>query len=578
MLISEYLDNLKSGRMMKRFFCFSLIIIFSQSAFSWTASHKRLAKELENVVPYIKEKLNLTQRQALNETYCLAPDYQEAIPSNIVGLEAMEYLRSVRIISTIQLGDIKSLPHMHYLLYEALKNRKYDAAAYWTACISHAVNDAASPHYIPSIYFYNTMAKHFGTVSPDGKKILEAETCGLYVDRHFNLPEGLAVLKKFRDSYKVTPLGEKPGDVSESLGSMMVGLRNASFKHGSYLLDNIERSIYTDKPLPHNGVLAVSKLGVLGIAATADVLNSAWNLAKDKKKFKAEDILDDIIESKLETLLKQRTLIEMPLFKDVYSEGNAGLVGVLAEPFYTDTQSALGNTSRFIAANIMGSLKENKISYRSLNLVTALTKGLPAAKEMPILIIPAAELSSGYRWIKKRDIIKIFQNYTADGGRVLWIASDRATFLGDLSFNLKTERNSSIYTDKELMEEGFVHYNSKLTDKGTDSKIKDIKTKKFPVKHIPGDGFKWTELKTVLEAVDNEKLESLVFFKDTNDSIKTLGALLKREGDAEKAEHIAISSLFFFPNLHSPIVKSLNKPQLDEVSESILINAINLLK
>ena len=563
---------------MIRFFCFTLLLIFTNSAFSWTASHKRLAKELENVVPYIKDKLDISQRQALNETYCLAPDYQQAIPSNIVGTEAMEYLRSIRIISTIQLSDSRSLPHMHYLLYEALKRRRYDAAAYWTGCISHVINDAASPHYIPSVYSYKNMGKYFSTTTPDGKNILDIETSGLYVDRHFNIPEGLKVLKAFRSSYKATALGEKPGDIAESLGAMLTNLRAASFKHGAYLIDNIERNVYSDKPQVHNGILAVSKLGVIGIAATADVLNSAWNLAKEKKRFKADDILDDIIESKIEAMLKKRTLIELPLFKDVYSPGNSGLIGVLAEPYYTYKQSALGDSSRLVAANIMGTLKANKLTYRSLNLLTMLSKGLPSVKEMPILIIPASGLSSGYRWIKKRDITKTLQKYTADGGRVLWIASDRATFLGELSFNLKSARNSSIYTDEELMKEGFVHYNNKLTDKGEDGKINDVVTKKFPVKHIPRDVFKWTELKTVLEVSDNEKMENLVFFKDVNDSIKTLGAMLVREGDKEKAQHIAMSSLFFFPNLHSPIVKSLNTPQLDEVSESILLNAVNLLK
>ena len=563
---------------MKRFLCYSLIFIFSHNAFSWVASHKRLAKELENVVPYIKEKLDISQRQALNEKYCLAPDYQEAIPSNIVGTAAMSYLRSVRIFSTLQLSDVRSLPHMHYLLYEALKRRQYGAAAYWTGCISHVINDASSPHYISSIETYQNMGKYFATVTPDKKKIFEAETSGLYVDRHFNLPEGLAIIKKFRESYKVTSLGTTPGAVSESLGSMLVKLRNASFKHGSYLLDNIERSVFTDKHQPHNGILAVSKLGVIGIGATADVLNSAWKLASEKKKFKAENILDDIIESKVDTLIQQRTLIEMPLFKDVYSAGNSGQIGVLAEPYYTHRQSSLGDASKILAANIMGTLKENKLTYRSLNLLSVLKKGLPTAKEMPILVVPASGINPGYRWIKKRDITKALQKYTSEGGRVLWIASDRATFLGELSFNLKSAINSSIYTDEELMKEGFVHYSSKLTDKGEDDEIKGIKTKKFPVMHLPRDTFKWTELKNVLEVKDNDKLENLLFFKDTNDSIKTLGAYLKREGAPDKAEHVALSSLFLFPNLHSPIVKSLNKPQLDEVSASILLNAINLLK
>ena len=562
---------------MKRFFCFSLLVLFSHSAFSWTASHKRLTKELEHLVPYIKEKLNLAQRQQLNEVYCLAPDYQQALPSSIIGSDAVEYLKAARVFSTIQFSDIHTVPHMYYLLVDSLRRRRYDAAAYWTGCISHVINDASSPHLVPSIYFYQKMAKDFNTVTPDGKKILDIETSGLYIDRLFNLPEGSDILKKLRSEYKPASIGSKPGDVSEYLTSLQVHLRNASFKHSEYLADNIERCIYSDKPLVHNGIIAVSRMGTIGISATADVLNSAWELAKNKTKYKAEDILDGIVDSKFDELLEKRTLIQMPLYKDVYSSPQSGQIGVLAEPYYTHRQAALGYTSRYLAANIMGTLKANKLTYRSINLLNALKRGVPSAKEMPTLIVPACNISSGYRWIKKREIMNFLQKYTSEGGRVIWIGSDRATFLGDMSFNLKNIRNSSTYTE-DVMVEGFVHYSAKLTDKGEDDEVKDIKTKKFPIKYVPNASFEWSDLKSVLEITESEKLENLIFFKDDNDSVKTVGAFLKREGDPEKAEHIAISSLFFFPNQFSPTVKSINTPQLDEVLESILLNAVNLLK
>ena len=563
---------------MKRFFCFALLLVFTNTAFSWTASHKRLTKELENLVPYIKEKLDLAQRQQLNEEFCLEPDYQKPLPTSIIGTEAAEYLKGARIISTIQFSDVKSLPHLFYLLVESLKKRQYGAAAYWTGCISHVINDSASPHQVPAIFYYKTFAKDFEAVTPAGKKIIDVETSGLYVDRHFNLPEGMKIIKKLRSEYKPTSIGTKPGDVSEYLTSLTFYLRNASFKHTEYLIDNMQRCIYTDSHQVHNGVLAVSKMGAIGISATADVLNTAWDIAKNKTKFKGEDLLDDISESKLDELLAKRTLAQMPLFKDVYSSPDSGLVGVLAEPYYTYKQGAFGYASRYLAATIMGSLKSSKTTYRSLNLLSVLKKGLPSAKDMPILIVPACDISSGFRWIKKRDIEKALKKYSADGGRIIWIASDRAPFLGELSFNLKNSRNSAIYTDEETMKEGFIHYNAKLTDKGEDDEIKGIKTKKFPVKHLPKQSFSWSDLKNVLEVMESDKQENLVFFKDDNDSIKTVGALLKREDNPDKAQHIAISSLFFFTNLHSPVVKSLNTPQLDDVSESILLNSINLLK
>ncbi|MCM8527991.1 MAG: hypothetical protein NE327_15825, partial [Lentisphaeraceae bacterium] len=508
---------------MKRFLCFSLLVLLSQSAFSWTASHKRLAKELEYLVPYIKEKLNLAQRQQLNETYCLAPDYKQPLPSTIIGAEAVEYLKSVRVFSTIQFSDINTVPHMYYLLVEAMKRRKYDAVAYWTGCISHVFNDAASPHQVPSIYFYQNIAKLFESTTPDGKKILDVETSGLYVDRLFNLPEGMEILKKLRTEYKPASVGTKPGEVSEYLTALNVHLRNASFKHSEYLVDNIERCIYSDKPLVHNGILAVSKMGVIGISAAADVLNSAWSIAQNKTKYKSDDILDDISDSKLDALLAKRTLIQMPLFRDVYSSPQAGIIGVLAEPYYTHKQGALGYTSRYLAANIMGSLKAQKITYRSINLLNALKKGVPSAKEMPILIVPACNLSSGYRWIKKRDIMNTLQKYTAEGGRVIWIGSDRATFLGDMSFNLKNIRNSSTYTE-EVLKEGYVHFSASLSSKGEDDEIKGIKTKKFPIKHVPKAGFEWSDLKSVLEITDSEKLENIIYFKDDNDTVKTVGS------------------------------------------------------
>lgn len=562
---------------MKRVFCFVISLFLTHSAFSWTASHKRLAKELEYVVPYIKEKLNITQRQQLVETYCLAPDHQQPLPASIIGTEGVEYLKSVRIFSTIQFSDLRALPHMHYLLIEALKKRKYDAATYWTGCISHVINDAASPHHLPSIYSYKNMSKTFSTVTPAGKKIEDVETSGLYVERIFNLPSGLKVIRKLRNEYKPNDIGDTPEKTTKYLASLPIFLRNASFKHAEYLIDNFERCVFGEKPLTYNGELAVAKLGTIGISATADVLNSAWNIAANKTKFKAEDILETAVEAEVDKQLAKRTLIQMPLFKDVYSDAKSGMIGVLAEPYLEYQQSSLGYASRLMSASIMGSLKAQKLTYRSLNLLTTLKSGLPSPKEMPILVVSACNVSSGFRWIKKRDIFSMLQKYSNDGGRILWIASDRATFLGELSFSLKTARNSTTYT-AEILKEGFTHYNAILTDKGEDGEIKGTKTKKFPVKYVPDAAFDWSDLKNVLEVSTGEQVVNLVFFKDDNDTVKTVGAYLKRADAPEKAQHIAVSSLFFFQNQNSPTVKSFSSPQLDEVSESILINMINLLK
>ena len=562
---------------MKRVFCFVISLFLTHSAFSWTASHKRLAKELEYVVPYIKEKLNITQRQQLTETYCLVPDRQQPLPASIIGTDAVEYLKSVRIISTIQFSDIRALPHMHYLLIEALKKRRYDAATYWTGCISHVINDAASPHHVPSIYNYKNMSKAFNTVTPDGKKIEDIETSGLYVERIFNLPSGLKVIRKLRDEYKANPIGDSPEKTTKYLAALPIYLRNASFKHAQYLIDNFERCVFSDKPLTYNGELAVAKLGTIGISATADVLNSAWKIASEKTKFKAEEILESAVEAEVDKLLVKRTLFQMPLFKDVYSDANSGMIGVLAEPYFEYQQSSLGYASRLMSAAIMGSLKDQKLTYRSLNLINAMKNGLPSPSEMPILVVSACNVSSGFRWIKKRDIFSMLQKYSNAGGRILWIASDRATFLGELSFSLKTARNSSSYS-AEVLKEGFTHYNAILTDKGEDGEIKGTKTKKFPIKHVPDPAFEWSDLKNVLEISSAEQVVNLVFFKDDNETIKTVGAYLKRTDAPDKAQHIAVSSLFFFQNQNSPTVKSFSTPQLDEVSESILINMINLLK
>ena len=91
-------------------------------------------------------------------------------------------------------------------------------------------------------------------------------------------------------------------------------------------------------------------------------------------------------------------------------------------------ESCLGFSSRILAASIMGTLKKNKESYRAVDLKDVIAKGLPSPTRMPLLIVPACELTNGYRWLKKIDVKGMLQKYTEKGGRIMWISSEKATF------------------------------------------------------------------------------------------------------------------------------------------------------
>ena len=169
---------------MKRFFCLVLTFTFMQNLYSWTSSHEHALKELTKLVPFMG-KLSASQKEALYEKYYLYPDSHQQLNVEDLGEDEVAYLRERKIYNTLSFHQSDALPHMYYLLVEALKVKDYNKAIIWIACISHNLNDAASPHFLPSINFLSFCNQKFKLKGPKGELASHADTGSLYMDIAF---------------------------------------------------------------------------------------------------------------------------------------------------------------------------------------------------------------------------------------------------------------------------------------------------------------------------------------------------------------------------------------------------------
>ncbi|MCM8530713.1 MAG: hypothetical protein NE330_06080 [Lentisphaeraceae bacterium] len=560
---------------MKRILFLLISFIFIAHSQAWTSSHQRALEELERLVPLVKG-LPADVKAKLYKEYSLFPDNNIPISEALVGKAASDYLKENQIYFASSLEKPEAMPHMFFLLTEALKQRDFNKAAIWIGSISHNLNDAASPHFLPSMYAVSQFSTSFRLKVNKDQLLSTADKPILFLETLFNRSEGLNELKALKKDYKFELKTEDSQEISEYLATLPIYLRNASFTHSQYLVDNYERNIFTSTKDFHNGNTAVARMGIIGIKATADVLNTAYEYAKKRVRYRYDKVDFGKIDNMINDILKKRTLEQMPLFKAVASKDTNGKIGVLTESYYSYSESALGYSSRYLAASMMGTLKEAKESYRSLNLKDFLGKKLPSPKEMPILIVPACELTSGFRFIKKRDINKLLNQYANDGGRILLISSIRAAFMGDLSFNLKTHKDDTVF-EGEIMQEAQVQYSQKLGISGTATETDGLKVNSLLYKTVPNQ-FGWMNIKSsLLVDYDSTTVIPLALVK-IDEQAFPIGGYLAREGDKNKASFIAYSNMAFYPYLFSDTLLSISEPKLDKITKDIFFKSLDLIK
>ena len=541
---------------------------------AWTSSHERALKELEKLSPLVK-KLSSSNKVKLYKEYSLYPDNNFAISPSLVGQDAVDYLKSHQIYFASALHKAEALPLMFHLLVESLKARDFSKSIVWIGSISHNLNDSASPQYLPSYYAVDQLGKGFALKLKNNKFLSAADKPIQFLETLYSREEGMNELKKLRESYKFEFKAKDEQKIAEYLGTLPIYLRNASITHSQYLMDNYQRNLFTDKKDFFNGNQAVARMGIIGIKATADVLNIAWEFATKKIRYREDKINYQSVSSKIDEIIKKREISELPLFKDLIPTNNTGKIGVLTEGYYRFDESALGFSSRYLAASIMGTLKKANENYRILDLKDHLEKALPSPEQMPILIVPACELSSGFRFVKKRNINKRLNEYADAGGRILLISSLRATFMGELSFSLQTLKDDTIFQG-QIMQDVQVHYNSILGVDGLENTVNELAVKSMPYKTIPGK-FGWMNTTSLLTVDSADEVVPLSFVQ-LEDEIYTVAGYLKRKDNPKKADFIAFSNMVFYPYLMSKTFLGITKPELDPIPAKLLLNSIELLK
>ena len=167
----------------------------------------------------------------------------------------------------------------------------------------------------------------------------------------------------------------------------------------------------------------------------------------------------------------------------------------------------------------------------------------------------------------------MLQKYSDDGGKILWISSAKATFLGDFSYKLNLHRIAADFQD-DILRGSQVLFAPLLRIKGESSDNGTLKAfTNLPINDS------WLQTASSLTISNSDKMIIPLISTKLNSSELTLAAYYARsEHQKDKARHVAISSAVLFPFMFSEKISSINKPELDPAAANILINSLNLLK
>ena len=552
---------------MKIYFCVLLSVLYLPNCYAWEGSHSFALNELKELVPFIRTSSQKMRNEAFR-TYVLFPDKDISLTPNNVGAKAADYFRKQGIYSSQHLHRPEMLGHVFYML-----THDKEKALLWSVCISHALNDAASPHFVPSISFFINAQKVRELHNKNGQLISTMGLQPLSMTRANNSKEGRQIFEQFRMSYKYEPLAGDSQQIVQYLCTLPIYLRNASFKHGEYLRDNLQRNIFTENKSSHNGNLALAKMAVMGIRATADVLNLAWDFVQSARDLDV-DALDKLkLQAMVNKLLKKRYLGQLPLYQGVLPVEAQGKIGLLCEEFFEVRNSCTGYSSRLLAASIMGTLKMAGIPFRALSLKNTLQKQLPTVDEMPILIVPAIVLNYRYRWMNKRQLVNILEDYSDTGGKILWISSQKATFLGELSYKINIHHEKQDFEKTEMMSNSLFFPSVLKMIHGTED---DEGRMHVNLLEMPFDDWP-LQNKSQLQVSPQQDVIGEIISSQRQSGKIILGAYLKRS-NGKKARHVCLSSAVMFPYMFSSELLDFEQPRLDKITAEILLKSLILLK
>jgi len=449
----------------------------------------------------------------------------------------------------------------YILLVKAFQAFDPERSAFWMATLMHVVADELACNHDPLIHFMTYGFMEYGMDMGDGIGVDFADIA--------TTSEGAAIIQGLLEELLIEAVEGSSRQLL--LKVMLSGIEgNASMtQRGSRIAASYAENA-TDA-VRSESMRAMAELGVKGIQESMDMILSAWNSAPQDECPEWDALLEAEYRTAAAEFGRTRPLQDDSLFTELIAGTTTQqpFVGALVEPSVSMNLTKLGFSSKLITASAVRTMRKSGVPCRLLDLRALEWDTLPDVTTMPLLLICAGPFNVS------TSVKTQLQQYTQDGGKLLWIGGEHKDQLGALSLLIQRGDDALLPVSSTYGEDSPAIEKAIITFRSDFGQI--LGDREYRFTHNPNTRAGWQ--KPVCPYIINGEGESIVSLAElkVDESVMTIAAAGKSSDGT--AQYIFLPEYLVSPYLLSGecVIQDPSNPVLDSVGTKLIPASINIL-
>jgi len=536
---------------------FLIFFISIVNCFGWGSGHELITEILIEKLPEeIKGMLSEDTRKRMIKEWSHYPDSFEKFDKDIISESSLLILEKYGIKTRYDLHSSKGKYINFILLTKAFENKNEKEIGLWISSLCHTLSDEGALNHGPLI--------HYITYGFSPLKIKMGKGVGLDIIE-ISKTTGKEIILKKLENYNPKITSENPKEAIINIllqgadaNSFMTQRETKIMK--SYKLEKDEKEYEEAKT-------AMAEIGAKNVSDTINVVITSYYYAKKGIQVQFEEEILKEFEKREKEYLEKRPIENDSIYEELLeTEDKYPAIGIIIEPSQTMNRAIFPFGSKYILSAIMWYLKENRISYKPIDVREILKKKINLSVEkIPLIIL---DLGNNIP-----EELKIFwKEYIKNGGIIFLIA-------GMKNFEPYKEIFSNYFSCFKNLPEDFTPVSPKYGYKNEDV-VKKISfyflndlseyfgDKEYKMIRNPNTPAGWQKpICTVYIDTEDPKIKKLIRLTDGEKEFIVGGII-----EDEKTKIIFIPEYFLSPFIFSEedTLFDPSKPYLDKFGRKII--------
>lgn len=410
-----------------------VIAAWAAQAWAWGGGHEQVQQVMVDHLPTaIAEGAS---KAALAESIAHWSHYPDSFESfdaekDLIGPAGMATLKQYGVKGRYDLHHDWARPVAWICLVDALREKRYDAAVFWIACMGHSAADMVASNHHP--------LAHQATYEWPVLKGVSFEH-GPPVSKAAGLLDLSAVKRTAmgRETYAKTFDAMRLSDDGRSAHDTMMAIMMYGYEGAAYCAQRGVNVVRYAAEYADGGDEAAERtlwknLSELGAWAAVRVLRDvevALRVAATNQAVDIDRAMHEAHQRQVNDWIAKRPLTEEAMFAPLLhpvSDATRGAVGIVMEPTWRFNEGFLGFHARLIAASTARTLAESGRKHVTLDVRDLAAKPWPNPEQVPVVIVASSQMRGRYHTIDGKAFGEYMSVYMQAGGKVLWIAGQGA--------------------------------------------------------------------------------------------------------------------------------------------------------